>query len=72
MTAKYSSPVRVYGGNILAGPLFESADARTVVLCDGSGEPTVILARMDDNAWIMGTKSDKDWEEVKARFGVGR
>ena len=62
--------VRIYGKNILAGPLFMSSDVKTVILDDDVGQPCVLLARLEDNTWIMGTKADKDWNEVKARFGV--
>ena len=63
--------IRVYGRNFLAGPLFVSSEARTLVMDDDRGEPCVLIARLDDNTWVMGTKADKDWEEVKARFNVG-
>lgn len=62
--------VRVFGKNMLAGPLFESNDAQTIVMCDENGDPCVILTRMIDNQWAMGTCADEDWEAVKQRFGV--
>jgi len=62
--------VRLFGRNVLAGPLFESSDVRTIVMDDDEGRPAVILARLDDNAWVMGNRSDPDWAAVKARFGV--
>lgn len=62
--------VRIYGNNILAGPLFMSSDVKTVILDDDAGQPCVLLARLEDNTWIMGTKADEDWDAVKARFGV--
>ena len=62
--------VRIYGPNMFAGPLFESSDARTIVLYDGDGVPCVLLARLVDNTWAMGTCKDSDWDAVKKRFGV--
>lgn len=63
--------IRVYGKNMLAGPMFASSEAKTLVMDDDYGQPCVIISRLDDNTWVMGTKADKDWEAVKARFGVG-
>lgn len=62
--------VRVYGRNFLAGPLFETSDAQTVVMCDDDGKACVILARMVDNTWVMAASADKDWEAAKAQLGV--
>lgn len=62
--------VRVFGKNILAGPLYEGTDANTIIMYDGNGNPTVILARMVDKKWVMGSSIDSDWEAVKQRFGV--
>lgn len=62
--------VRIYGPNMFMGPLFESSDARTIVMYDGDGTPCVILARLVDNTWAMGTSRDSDWDAVKKRFGV--
>lgn len=66
----YSGKIRVFGTNMLAGPLFESKDAQTIVMYDENGKPCVLLARMADNTWAMGTCVDDDWEAVKKRFGV--
>ena len=62
--------VRVFGDNFLGGPLYEGDSARTIVMYDGAGTPVVILARMADNSWTMGTARDSDWETVRKRFGV--
>ena len=62
--------VRVFGKNILAGPLYEGTDANTIVMYDGKGNPTVILARMVDKKWVMGSSVDPDWGAFKSRFGV--
>ena len=66
----YKGKIRIFGRNMLAGPLFESADANTIVMYDDNGEPSVIVARMVDNRWIMGARADDDWEAVKKQFGV--
>ena len=66
----YRGKVRVFGKNMLAGPLFESSDAQTIVMYDEKGAPCVLLARIIDNTWAMGTVADEDWEAVKQRFGV--
>ena len=66
----YRGKLRVFGKNMLAGPLFESGDAQTIVMYDDGGMPCVILARLVDNTWAMGTCQDEDWEAVKRRFGV--
>lgn len=55
---------------MLAGPLFESSDAKTIVMYDEAGKPCVLLSRLVDNTWAMGTCADEDWEAVKQRFGV--
>ena len=62
--------VRVFGKNMLAGPLLDTADAETIVMYDDDGRPCVLLARQIDNLWCMGTCRDSDWEAVKQRFGV--
>lgn len=62
--------VRVFGKNMLAGPLLDTADAETIVMYDDDGRPCVLLARQIDNLWCMGTCRDPDWEAVKQRFGV--
>lgn len=62
--------IRVFGKNIFAGPLLDTADAETIVMYDDDGVPCVILARQIDNLWEMGTCQDSDWEAVKQRFGV--
>lgn len=62
--------VRVFGKNILAGPLYEGTDANTIVMYDGKGNPTVILAKMVDKKWVMGSSLDSDWEAFKSRYGV--
>jgi len=66
----YRGKIRVFGKNMLAGPLFESSDAQTIVMYDDNGTPCVLLARLVDNTWAMGTVADDDWENVKQRFGV--
>jgi len=66
----YRGKIRVFGRNMLAGPLFESSDAQTIVMYDDKGSPCVLLARLVDNTWAMGTVADEDWENVKQRFGV--
>ena len=68
----YKGIIKVYNSNIINGPIFESTEANTVVMCDENGEPVVILARMVDNTWVMGTNKDDDWDAVKKRFGVER
>lgn len=55
---------------MLAGPLFETRDAQTIVMYDDAGKPCVLLARLVDNTWAMGTCADPDWEAVRARFGI--
>ena len=66
----YRGSIRVFGKNMLAGPLFESKDAQTIVMYDEKGIPCVLLARMVDNTWAMGTCADEDWEAAKRQFGV--
>lgn len=66
----YRGRIRIFGRNMLAGPIFDSADAQTLVMYDEGGIPCVILARQVDNTWVMGTCADSDWEAVKYRFGV--
>jgi hypothetical protein len=66
----YRGSIRIFGKNMLAGPLFESKDAQTIVMYDGKGTPCVLLVRMVDNTWAMGTCADEDWEAVKRQFGV--
>lgn len=62
--------VKVFGKNMLAGPLLDTADAETIVMYDDDGRPCVLLSRQIDNIWNMGTCRDPDWEVVKQRFGV--
>lgn len=55
---------------MLAGPLFESKDAQTIVMYDDNGNPGVILSRMVDNQWVLSARADEDWEAAKRQFGV--
>ena len=55
---------------MLAGPLFESSDAQTLIMYDENGKPCVIITRMVDNKWVEVTCADGDWEAAKARFGI--
>lgn len=66
----YRGKIRIFGKNMLAGPIFESPDAQTIVMYDENGKPCVLLSRLIDNTWAMGTCADEDWESVKQRFGV--
>lgn len=70
VSSDYRGKIRVFGRNMLTGPLFESSEAQTLVMYDESGKPCVLLARLVDNTWAMGTCADEDWDAVKARFGV--
>ena len=62
--------IRVFGRNALAGPEYESKDSRLVVLYGSDDRPCMIMARMSDETWLVGTCADGDWEAVKSRFGV--
>lgn len=62
--------IRIFEKNALKGPIFETSDANTIIMYDENDEPCVLLTRLVNNTWVMGSKADDDWEAVKANFGV--
>lgn len=62
--------IRIFEKNALKGPIFETSDANTIIMYDENDEPCVLLTRLINNTWAMGSKADDDWEAVKANFGV--
>ncbi len=62
--------VQVFSGNILAGPLLESADADMIVVRDVSGKPQALLVRQGDDRWAFGSPNEPDWAVCLAQFGV--
>lgn len=62
--------VTVYGGDIMKPPLCDSSSAQMVVVRSDSGEPTILLVRLNGDTWGLSTPDDKDWDVLCTRFGV--
>jgi len=62
--------VTVLSDNVFDRPLLDTNKARTVVIRSNRGEPVAFMSRIVDDTWCFANKSDSDWEEAKARFGI--
>ena len=61
----------VYGGNVTAPPLLESAEATMVVIRSFEGAPVAILVRiLSDDTWGLSTRGDADFDAVLTRYGI--
>jgi len=63
--------VIVRGNNVVAPPLFETTDARTIEFYDSTGELVALLIRgvLAPEAWAFANKLDDDWQETLLRYG---
>lgn len=61
----------VRGSNVVAPPLFETTEARTVEFYDDTGMLCALLIKgvLAPEAWAFANILDDDWQETLLRYG---
>lgn len=62
--------VQGYSKDILRGPLFDVDDVDKIVVRDKNGKPVVAIVKINDDVFIEGDASQKDWESFCLSRGI--